>query len=696
MWLLERKAICPSLFLRHCQLGRYLRSVSLVCLVTLGMVGCARKSAPEGGPYDLTPPRVVREVPANGSTGVKKGRIRIYFDEIVQVKGMAEKVIISPPQKNLPKMISMGKYVSVVLQDSLLPNTTYTIDFADAIVDNNEGNPMQGYVYAFSTGEAIDSMKISGRLLDARTLQPLSHILVGIYSNESPQAFATLPMERATRTNDQGEFLIDHIAQGSYRIVALDDTDKSFSYNLPSECFAYSDSVYTTGWAISPRPLTATSMDSPGKASLLEPDSLQAAPTSDKIHTPNDIVLFLSAKPQPPILFKKADRPDSTSFRLVFSAPIESLPSVKISAPKHLTKARLYPSIAEDRLSVTFHWKPLSGISQDTLYLEGTFPYSDSVGMVVYKKEILRLAPPRASSAPSSLGGGRASSFTSKTPLITFKSAEGWCKGSDRDSLLLLFSEPVEQFDLAKIHLSEIIDSIPHPIAFDLVPLEGVTDRWEIRWEKQFGREYECSIDSMAFTTIHGKINPPMKHALSIRPEKDFGKVSLSIQNVPSSAPFYVELLNEKEQVLATFRGSDSTLLFDHLLPSDYFVRLYVDSNNNGRWDNTHWNPYTAPEAVYYYPQALSVKAQFHTEEKWDPTATPLYKQRPGGLSSSASSQEAKNASSEKKGNLNDEYIQRMRDRYGETWNPSNRERKLLGMPSREEEKRTASGSHTH
>ena len=130
---------------------------------------CASRGYPEGGPKDTTPPQVILEEPASFTKNFDKKRVNIYFDEFVQLKDINEKFIISPPQKKKPKPRLKGKYVQVEFVDSLKPNTTYTLDFADAISDNNEGNPLGFYRYVFSTGNEIDSLELSGQVVNAES-----------------------------------------------------------------------------------------------------------------------------------------------------------------------------------------------------------------------------------------------------------------------------------------------------------------------------------------------------------------------------------------------------------------------------------------------------------------------------------------------------------------------------------------------
>ena len=122
------------------------------------MVGCARMGQPDGGWYDDDPPKVIGCTPNDQATNVNAKKITIFFNEYIKLTDATNKVIVSPAQMEVPDIKAAGKKIVVELQDSLMPNTTYTIDFSDAIEDNNEGNPMGHYTFSFSTGDEIDTL----------------------------------------------------------------------------------------------------------------------------------------------------------------------------------------------------------------------------------------------------------------------------------------------------------------------------------------------------------------------------------------------------------------------------------------------------------------------------------------------------------------------------------------------------------
>ena len=158
------------------------------------LTGCAnRGQGPQGGPKDTTPPFVVKSTPKNGATGITDKIITLEFNEYVLLENPQQNITFSPPQKSMPAIKTINKSIRVMYEDSLRPNTTYTIEFGNAIVDNNEKNVLQDYTFAFSTGDKVDSLQISGVVLDSRTLQPQEGLTVGVYQNYTDTTFTTTP-----------------------------------------------------------------------------------------------------------------------------------------------------------------------------------------------------------------------------------------------------------------------------------------------------------------------------------------------------------------------------------------------------------------------------------------------------------------------------------------------------------------------
>ena len=313
---------------------RILASTSLLVVISvvayLISVSCAnRGNGPQGGPKDIMPPRPQKSIPDANSLNYKKNRIDIIFDEIVQVQNTFDNIIISPPQKQAPTVKAIGKKISVELQDTLKDETTYTIFFGDAIVDNNENNVLSGYSFSFSTGESIDTLKMSGTLIDAATLNPIAGVMVGIHSDLSDSAFTSKPFDRITKTDKNGNFSITNIRSGKYRIYALDDVGNNYRFDTPDEKVAFSDSIFEP--SVSTNIVADTVYrDSVVRLSTGKADTLRLVDTvirkSDVRYSPDSIVLRAFVEDYYNQYVVKSLRPDVRHFTIYFNAPNKELP----------------------------------------------------------------------------------------------------------------------------------------------------------------------------------------------------------------------------------------------------------------------------------------------------------------------------------------------------------------------------------
>jgi len=190
---------------------------------------------PTGGAKDITPPKFVRSTPPPNAVNFQKNRIEIEFDEYIILDNPSKNLVVSPTQSIFPIAKGIGRRVTVELRDSLLENTTYTFDFGNSIVDNNERNPLVDFVFSFSTGPTIDTLMISGTVLNAENLAPVSDVYVGVYSDLEDSVFTSRKMERITRTNSKGGFIFRNLAEKPYWVFALEDLNGNFFFDQKTE-----------------------------------------------------------------------------------------------------------------------------------------------------------------------------------------------------------------------------------------------------------------------------------------------------------------------------------------------------------------------------------------------------------------------------------------------------------------------------
>ena len=713
-------------------------------LLILGAVGCAKQSSPEGGPYDMTPPRIVRCTPEMSSTNVSTSRVRITFDEYIQLERGEDKIIYSPPQRIPPKALVNQKQLIITYQDSLIANTTYTINFNRAIKDYNEGNYIEQYVYAFSTGDYLDTMQVEGLVLDAYTLQPMPRVLAGIYATPLPADTLDRPMTRMTYTDDQGHFTLQNVRDGAYYAIALVDMDRSYSYNAPNESFAITPDSFRTEVVHRSAliPAKETKVDSLGNmADSLgnAPDSLpstadslgasadgeltkEEAPTtatdsvSPYVYLPNDLVLLLTRPKTNFIRLERLTRRDSMSLMATFTEPIDTLPKLTILSPDYLTTdTSYYPDLSTDRKSLVYWLSPHDSLARDSVVVAFAYPTTDSIGNPINVLDTMTLQAPRAQAAKAkaktnakpkkqpkiaapqtatdslTLTGDSTTLADPKNDLraVTLLSLDNINKETTRDSLWISYDVPILGIDTTLVQLAKLVDSVPQPISCQLRPDSIRRCRWLVDFAKEPGTTYRLTVDTAAITGLYGGVSAPAQKDLKIASETELGSLAVTLTGHPTDSPLYVYLLSSKEEILATAQPDSAGLVtFTELAPGAYFLKLYVDLNGNGTWDGGVY-PATPPEPVRYLPQTVNVQARFATEQTWAYDGTPLAEQRPKELEGDKQEEggDDRTKSERQKRDLNVEYAQRMRERYGKRWNPTDRERKIMGLPSRAEER---------
>lgn len=401
-------------------MNRILSNILYTCCAVLPALlttSCARMGNPDGGWYDETPPYVVSATPQDKGTGVKSRRVSIYFNEYVKIDNATEKVVVSPPQMEMPEVKSRGKYITVQLHDSLKANSTYTIDFSDAISDYNEGNPMGNYTYSFSTGDVIDTLEVAGTVLDAEDLEPVKGILVGLFPAEEADtqhvegdspALATTAVQavaavedtvsepvrvdsiaspvfiRVARTDSRGRFVVRGVAPGAYTIGALQDLDNNYTFNSLSEIMAFSHETLRPSVFVDVRQDTVW-------ADELRIKDINRVKYNH--YLPDNIVLRAFAHKINDRYYLKSERTDAEKFTLFFTAPVErdtallerigmDYASVRLPELRGINFDSTDAFVVEPSLkgdTVTYWLRDTALINQDTLQIEMRTLITDSL-----------------------------------------------------------------------------------------------------------------------------------------------------------------------------------------------------------------------------------------------------------------------------------------------------------------------------
>lgn len=601
-------------------------------LVIIGFYACASTGMPDGGPYDETPPKFVRANPEPNATNNKRKKISIEFDEYIKLDNPSEKVIISPPQKEAPEVKVSGHRVLVEFFDTLRENTTYTVDFGDAIVDNNEDNPLGNFAYAFSTGAHIDTMEVSGTVLNAENLEPVKGIQVGLHQNLEDSAFVKLPFDRISRTDSRGHFTIRGVAPGKYRIYALMDGNQNYLFDSKTEAIAFQDSL------VIPDMRQAVRQDTVWN----ELDTL-AYDTIYEVHytrfLPDNLVLRSFKEENSMQYLVKSEREQLNRFSLYFSAKADTLPTIK---GLDFDEKNAFVIESNPRNDTIRYWiKDTVMCERDTLTFQMDYLATDTLGQLVPKTDTLRMVNKidkkrRMALAEEAMKKeekerkkrAKKGDTLRVEPKFFAMSVDAPSSLDLNRNIVLKFDEPVEHIDTAAIHMAVKVDSMWNTIPFILMKDSIVPRQYQILADWQPGQEYQLKIDSLGIKGIYGLYTDKVEQQLKVKTLEEYGTLYLNIVGAGPHA--IVQLLNSSDGVVRQQPVTDkNTCDFYFLQPSTkYYIRLFNDDNNNGVWDTGNYEEKRQPEEVFYFPKVWEMKANFEFEETWDVHAVPLDKQK--------------------------------------------------------------------
>ena len=641
-----------------------LRILPIIALV-LFTISCARMGQPDGGWYDDDPPVVVGSTPEDRATNVKTNKITIYFDEFIKIDNASEKVIVSPPQLEMPEIKGAGKKIVVELKDTLKENTTYTIDFSDAITDNNEGNPLGNYTFTFSTGEQIDTFEIAGYVLDASNLEPIKGIAVGLYDDLSDTVFTTKPLMRISRTDGRGHFVVKGVAPGNYRAYALQDMDGDFCFKQKGEMIAFNHEEYSP----SSKPDTRT--DTIWRDSL-HIDALRQVPYTHFL--PDDVTLLAFTHPQTDRYLLKTERAEPNKLSMYFTYGDSIVPEIK--GLNFNSDSAFVVETNEKRDTIHYWLRDTALVNQDTLRMDITYHMTDTLGnLVLYTDSAVEMLP---------------KVMHEKRVKELAKEMEKWQKQQEKrkkndqpyDSIYPVkplevkynvpsaatpysritveMPTPLEVCDTSKIHLYSMIDSVWYQAPCEFRQMENSVRQYELLVDWRLETEYSFEVDSAAFIDIYGTISKANKQGIKVKGPDEFSLLIINVSGLAvADTSIIVQLLSSSDTPEREVRVKNGSARFEYLSPGKYYMRAFVDANGNGIWDTGDYAADRQAESVYYYPQEIECKEKWDVTKSWNMTELPRFRQKPAAITKQKPDQEKKlkNRNFERAKQLGKEYL---------------------------------------
>lgn len=688
---------------------RFITSILAVVLLW----ACANIGNPEGGPFDVTPPRLIKAKPERGATAVSAQRIVLEFDEFVKLSGQ-DKIIISPPQHKPPIIVASGRTVSVKLADSLRPNTTYSVYFDDAVVDNNEDNPLENLEYSFSTGTHIDSMQFGGVVLDAETLEPVAGLAVGAYLSGAWQDSLVFKdsFPYGSKTNKQGRFVVRGLPDSLYRIFALKDDDNDYRYKKDAEGFAFLSTAFKT------TKLDSIKTDTIRIDSIVRRDTLYRDSLVTYNHTyyyPNELVLRYFAPQNRRRGLERSNREDSLRITLDFAEELGEAPVLhSLDKPTDNPEALYYPTLSGRSVSYWLRDKELIGA--DSIRFTITYSKTDSLMQLVEQRDTLTFMKPRVKEERKKPKKDEDAKRAENSFKLSLSGASGILASTPKDSLILSANLPIDSLSEQSIRLEMTLDSVYKPQPYRLERDKLNTLRYNLLFERQYGAKYRVKIDSGVIHSIYGQVADSLHYEQSVEEENALGALLVKVEGLSAKDAYVAQLLdkggnvllshalkpaevktdslqaevqlgdkptNDKPKLEAKVSSSDGgkgdsahnvdslanasgteevthetalAITFQDLKPDTYYLRMFVDDNADGLWTSGDY-PHRLPELMFYSPDKYEVKKSFTTSEVWKPLSIPPSKQKPLDLL------KTKPEEKRKRQDKNKEYYKRLDDK---------------------------------
>lgn len=627
--------------------------VTLVLFSTLlAVVACAKQGYPSGGPKDETPPVVTGTEPENGTLHFDAKEFVIHFDEYVKVKDADNNILVSPPMKQKPEYKTKGRGIVVKLRDTLRENTTYLFQFKEGIVDFNEGNALPSYEYVFSTGGSIDSMTLRGTVVDAFSGKPRTEPVTVIAWSESQQSdsvgdsiVAKVQPMYVTRCDKEGNFALNHLREGRYLLLALEDGDKNLRLN-GDEAVAFLDSLVLAEKMPPPPDTTAKdstardTVDTLGLSDSLKTSQQFNIPTRDSVDTliglsdslktsqqidlstttPDitKLALLMSQEKKEMQRITKSDFATKNRIEIVTQVPLSHRYSLRqLTADSTAPAVQLYHQTGSKGDTLTV-WIGTTGCDSIVLELKDTTGLNDTLRLQYKEKKA-------GKSMPGLKGALKPSIMKSKVA-----ASHPWF-----DTLWLSFSNPVKGVSEAWHDTAALDTAVRVMVMSDsslsrcgirllhdpsLAPAIGM--KAYLVFAGKAGEKYQFTVPEGLFYDIYQNKSDSVSFTTEFTKTESYGNIFITLESGEDStfhSPLIVQLTNEKDDIVreqvVTQPGKISFL---HLKGGKHGIRAIVDSNRDGKWTPGNYWQHRQPEAVLFFEKTLELRENWDMEEKWD------------------------------------------------------------------------------
>ena len=520
-------------------------------VLALTIFGCAVPQKPQGGPKDVTPPKLLKATPANSTHNFSSKTIRLDFDEYFKLNNVYQEITISPAQEKTPEYKTDKKSLIINLKDTLQKNTTYVINFGKAIGDVTENNILKNFTYVFSTGTHIDSLTLGGNVTNIQTQQREKDVLVMLFTlRQDSLQFGKKKPSLFTTTDTAGNFTISNLHEGQYRLYALKETTANKIYDNDNELIAF-----------------------PSKIINLQNDT-----TGIQLH------LFKADPPKFRFALHQFDV--DGKLLLVFNKPVDK-PTLKIIYPATVDEHK-YVDITKTKDTAMVYLKHMDFDSLRVV-LYSNNKSVDSISVRKGKKETFVHTIVLRTTADNGnlLKPGTDLKFVSNTPITSYEPSQ---------ITLLEDSNTVNNYNLTRDTGNLKSFTIKYPwkqnVTYTLTFNEGALTGFFGEQNKKIPKKFK--IDKLQnYSQINLKVTvPDTAHTYIVELMNDQGSL-----------------------LRADVIRKNTTLVYKNYLTGKYHYRVVYDDNNNGKWDTGSVKEKRQPENIWVDKKIILLRPSWEDNE---------------------------------------------------------------------------------
>ena len=600
------------------------RLISAAIVLLFGgalLTKCASTMTPTGGPKDTLPPVILYMEPNNFTTNIdtlRTPKILIGFNEYVQIKDLQKELYTSPAMKKKPSVVRRGQAIVVTIKDTLMPNTTYAINFGSSILDNNEGNPLHSMRYVFSTGPEIDSMYMSGYTADAFKADSVGKSFIYFFiadSVERPKDWDSTMFKYKpaviARAEKNGIFIAQNLKPVDYRVYAFEDTNGNMEYEPSIDQIGFLDTVYN------PKDMPSF---------YIWFDSLRKYPSAD----PQLYFRMFKDRRFARQTLSAQERLNRHKAMLYFGAPNPEVTSIRFDSIPEDRVIYDPKTVGRDTVALWFDMAPEE--LPDTIKGEITYFKHDSVNNLVEATDKLRLAWVYTETKEERKEREKQEKEKEKAE----KNGEEWVEPEKPNPFKITipssgdyhkdkafnmeFDYPLTKFDTAAITMTMTSEKItePQPVEFHFIQdsLNRQKYRLDSKWEAN--AKYELVIPAGTFENVARESNDTLKYSYTGSNPEKFALVNVAVKSTHPNAKYILQITNAQGKVQKEISNvTPGKYRFEFVTPGDIMLRVVEDMNANGKWDTGDMVLMRQPERTEIFKNEEGVEL-ITTKENWE------------------------------------------------------------------------------